>query len=114
MKNNFTYILGWHQFEKGTLRDLNGRPVQTKREARDVIQAKQFIALLPKLGLEMIKAHNVFYNAGIQIQWLFMGTNNLTRLLKNFLCFNGKITKVIKEKLIDTSVTEKLKEAVEL
>ena len=85
---------GWYQFEKGKLFDTNNRRVTTKHEAKLVIQARQFLALLPKLALTMIKIHTVFAKAGIQVQWLLPGTNNLTRLLKNVLGFHSKITKV--------------------
>ena len=85
---------GWYQFENGRLYDTNGRRVTTKAEAKAVIQARQFLALLPKLALTMVKTHAVFARAGIQVQWFFPGTNNLTRLLKNVLAFNSKISKV--------------------
>ena len=85
---------GWYQFENKKLYDTNGRLVRTKDEAKAVIQARQFMALLPKLALTMVKTHAVFARAGIQVNWFLPGTNNLTRLLKNVLAFNSKISKV--------------------
>ena len=84
----------WRAFNKGKLVDHNSRLITNKQEVWPLIHAKQFIATLPKLALEMVKVHLVFRKAGIQVQWLFPGTNNLSRLLKNLLGFNQRITKV--------------------
>ena len=84
----------WGAFHKGFLRDEHGRVITGRHEAREIIQARQFMASIPKLALEMVKIHMVFRRAGIQIQWFLPGFNNLSRLLKNFLAFNTKITKV--------------------
>ena len=83
---------GWYSFEKRRLRDINGRLVTNQKEAREVIRIKQYLATLPKLAIQMVKLHAVFARAGIQLQYLLPGHNNLTRLMKNVLAFNTKIT----------------------
>ena len=84
----------WRAFNKGKLTDHNGRLITNKHEVWPLIHSKQFIHTLPKLALEMTKVHLVFRKAGIQVQWLFPGQNNLSRLLKNLIGFNQRITKV--------------------
>ena len=84
----------WKEFNKGTLVDDKGNPVTNKRDVWMLIQTRQFMATLPKLALEMTKAHLVLRKAGIQVQWFFPGQNNLSRLLKTTLAFNKRITKV--------------------
>ena len=83
----------WKRFNTGKLYDNDGKLVTNKREVWPLIYAKQFIATLPKLALEMVRVHLVFKKAGIQIQWFLPGQNNMSRLLKTILAFNGRITK---------------------
>ena len=86
----------WRSFNRGKLTDDKGNLVTNKNDVWPLIYAKQFISTLPKLALEIAKVHLVFRKAGIQIQWLLPGQNNLARLLKTFLGFSGRITKVNK------------------
>ena len=86
----------WRAFNKNKLVDDKGRPIRNVHDVWPLIHAKQFLSTLPKLALEMVKVHLVYRKAGIQIQWLLPGQNNLTRLMKSFLGFNSKITKVSK------------------
>ena len=84
----------WRAFNRGNLEDDKGNPITNKHDVWPIIHAKQFLATLPKLALEMVKVHLVYRKAGIQIQWILPGQNNMSRLLKSFLGFNAKITKV--------------------
>ena len=92
-KRSVTQRNGWYAFERNRMRDSNGRLIRSKAEAKELIQAKQFLMTIPKVALQMVKLHAVFIRAGIQVQYFLPGHNNLTRLMKNFLAFNSKITK---------------------